>query len=360
MSFRVLGCISPKRGTAAIFNHDLYHEGNTVLHGSKYVLRTELIFRRVDSTNLYRDNFKNSKEYLEIKRLIDESDELEKQGKIKESTEKYMLAHELQVNISHSIKSKPKKLSHLEKLLPEEIFALIFSFLRPWEICQNILHINSTINSYARNELLWKKLYESNWPTHTQAIVTRPSNIYMSYYNSYKSVPAEKLEPCICTENQLISKYQSFSIYGEKDWYHAFITRSNMESFFCPVILAPGIHYYRYGLANENSFFASRSLCLIPSYGHFSFVGYGYDDLIFGDKVKMRSLGKEKPLFRKDGSIVSMENFAYLINQLYDEDLSVSYEEHPLMICVPPSWTEKEKIELKEYLVGESLSFVVD
>ncbi|KAG2387655.1 hypothetical protein C9374_001249 [Naegleria lovaniensis] len=350
MSFRTLGCIAPKRGTAAIFNHDLYHEGNTVLNGSKYVLRTELIFRRVDSTNIYRDNFKTSKEFLKVKKLIDESDELEKQGKIKESTEKYLIGHELQVEFSHSIKSKPKKLSSLEKCLPEEIFALIFSFLRPYEICQTILHINSTINSYARNELLWKKLYENNWPTQDHAITTRPSNTYSNFYG-HNSVTTETIELCVCTENQLISKLQSLSISDEKDWYHAFITRSNMESFFCPVILAPGTYYYRYGLANENSFFASRSLCLVPSYGHFSFIGYGYDDLIFGDKVKMRRLGKEKPLFRPDGSIESIENFTYLINQIYDEDLSVSYEDHPLMICVPPSWTEEEKNELKEHLL---------
>lgn len=31
---------------AVIFNHDLLHEGDTVLDGVKYIVKTEIIFRR--------------------------------------------------------------------------------------------------------------------------------------------------------------------------------------------------------------------------------------------------------------------------------------------------------------------------
>jgi prolyl 4-hydroxylase len=37
--------IQPKQGTALIFLHDLEHEGSPVTEGTKYVLRTDIMFR---------------------------------------------------------------------------------------------------------------------------------------------------------------------------------------------------------------------------------------------------------------------------------------------------------------------------
>ena len=37
--------IQPKQGTALIFLHDLEHSGNSVKHGIKYVLRTDIMFK---------------------------------------------------------------------------------------------------------------------------------------------------------------------------------------------------------------------------------------------------------------------------------------------------------------------------
>ena len=38
----------PKTGTALIFNHDTLHEGRPVTMGTKYIIRTEIMYRRVD------------------------------------------------------------------------------------------------------------------------------------------------------------------------------------------------------------------------------------------------------------------------------------------------------------------------
>ncbi|MCP3061274.1 2OG-Fe(II) oxygenase [Myxococcus sp. K38C18041901] len=38
--------VAPRRGMALVFNHHLYHEGATVTGGLKYVLRTDLMYRR--------------------------------------------------------------------------------------------------------------------------------------------------------------------------------------------------------------------------------------------------------------------------------------------------------------------------
>ena len=44
--------VSPKAGTALIFNHDTLHEGLPVTEGVKYIIRTEIMYRRVDSEML--------------------------------------------------------------------------------------------------------------------------------------------------------------------------------------------------------------------------------------------------------------------------------------------------------------------
>jgi hypothetical protein len=36
--------ITPKRGLALIFNHDVMHEGEMVISGTKYIMRTEIVF----------------------------------------------------------------------------------------------------------------------------------------------------------------------------------------------------------------------------------------------------------------------------------------------------------------------------
>ena len=44
--------VIPKAGTALIFNHDTLHEGLPVMEGVKYIIRTEIMYRRVDSEML--------------------------------------------------------------------------------------------------------------------------------------------------------------------------------------------------------------------------------------------------------------------------------------------------------------------
>jgi hypothetical protein len=41
--------ISPKQGLGLIFNHDVVHEGEQVTFGVKYILRTDIMFERVEN-----------------------------------------------------------------------------------------------------------------------------------------------------------------------------------------------------------------------------------------------------------------------------------------------------------------------
>ena len=102
--FKQLARIQPNIGSVAIFNHDLYHAGERVNYGFKYVMRTELVFKRVDQESIYRMHYRNSEEFQKVKRLIDDSHELEKKGSLTESTIKYVQAMDMQRSMSHSLK----------------------------------------------------------------------------------------------------------------------------------------------------------------------------------------------------------------------------------------------------------------
>ncbi len=46
-AFRNIGTVKPKKGTALVFRHRLRHEGKELISGVKYVLRTDVMYRRV-------------------------------------------------------------------------------------------------------------------------------------------------------------------------------------------------------------------------------------------------------------------------------------------------------------------------
>jgi len=59
--------ITPRRGTALIFNHDSLHEGEAVTKGMKYILRTEIMFQRVDTDSIVdKDAYLHNPNYLKV------------------------------------------------------------------------------------------------------------------------------------------------------------------------------------------------------------------------------------------------------------------------------------------------------
>ncbi len=42
--------LTPRTGAAAIFDHDRWHDGEEVTHGDKYIMRTDVMYERVDAT----------------------------------------------------------------------------------------------------------------------------------------------------------------------------------------------------------------------------------------------------------------------------------------------------------------------
>ncbi len=70
--------VIPRTGTALIFNHDTLHEGQPVIKGTKYIIRTEIMYRRVDR-EMFPDPlaYEKDENYLKTLALYRKSWELE-------------------------------------------------------------------------------------------------------------------------------------------------------------------------------------------------------------------------------------------------------------------------------------------
>ena len=71
--------VQPRCGSALIFNHDTLHEGKPVTKRSKYIVRTEIMYRRVD-TEMLPDPaaYQKDENYIKTLALYRKSWQLEK------------------------------------------------------------------------------------------------------------------------------------------------------------------------------------------------------------------------------------------------------------------------------------------
>ena len=75
----VVCSVTPRTGTALIFNHDTLHEGEPVTMGTKYIIRTEIMYRRIDTEMLPNPGaYQRDGNYIKTLTLYQKSWELEK------------------------------------------------------------------------------------------------------------------------------------------------------------------------------------------------------------------------------------------------------------------------------------------
>ena len=98
--------IRPSKGTAVIFNHDVWHEGCKVISGTKYILRTDIMFRRVEH-GIESENVLTNPLFHQCEDLYQKSIELQKKGDPKGSTLAYLEALTIQAKLS-SIDTKKR------------------------------------------------------------------------------------------------------------------------------------------------------------------------------------------------------------------------------------------------------------
>ncbi|EFC40555.1 predicted protein [Naegleria gruberi] len=356
--FKKLASIKPTEGSVAIFNHDLYHDGQKLYYGSKYVVRSEIIFKRIDKDSIYRMDYRNSEEFKRVKNLIDDSYELERQGNLTQSTIKYIQAMDLQTSLSHSIQRKSnRKLSFIEENLPEEVFVHIFNYLTDEEVCTSVIPINSEINSIARNETMWEQRFSKKWGSETMEKSILDRVIRYEYDENYEPTNEEKIE-FHSKENEIINLLQK----DTHDWYNAFSCRSNMEKSFNAVLLDLGQHTYKYGLASNNAYWRSMTAVGEPNHPHFYLPSYGFDDVITGDRFVQAQYHCRLNKFFNSKGVPKKKLLKIFLYQLYKEDLRVNLQEHPLLMAVPPHWDKEylKKVEQVAFSLGIPAVHFVD
>lgn len=70
------------------------HEGEKITQGFKYIVRSDIMFRRLNGNLLKdKDKFKKDPNFIKAMKLYDESILLQKQGNPSLSTKKYLVIH---------------------------------------------------------------------------------------------------------------------------------------------------------------------------------------------------------------------------------------------------------------------------
>ena len=77
-----------KRGSAIIFNHDVIHCGKPIISGTKYIIRTDIIFDRVSDSPDF-NSWKKNPYFLQAIEYYREANVQEMKGNIKLSSELY-------------------------------------------------------------------------------------------------------------------------------------------------------------------------------------------------------------------------------------------------------------------------------
>lgn len=87
--------VVPEAGLALIFPHELLHEGDRLLSGVKYLMRSDVMYRRHTSTPSGAPSTAGSEVYLKAVNMYQEAALLERAGKSMEAMELYRKAFKL-------------------------------------------------------------------------------------------------------------------------------------------------------------------------------------------------------------------------------------------------------------------------
>jgi hypothetical protein len=159
---KTIACVTPSTGNCLIFPHDALHQSRPVYCGVKYILRTEIIFQRVD-THLQENPmaFQDDPKYIKFLKLYHKSQESLEVGNPGEFFDLYYQALKLQLEAQR--KSQLPRVTNLSKrTFPEETWLHVLSYLGPWNLVQ-LLPVSKDMYDLAIDGQLWKPLYENRW-----------------------------------------------------------------------------------------------------------------------------------------------------------------------------------------------------
>ncbi|KAL5486937.1 hypothetical protein EMCRGX_G019478 [Ephydatia muelleri] len=180
---KVICSVSPKAGTAVIFNHDTLHEGQPVTQGTKYIIRTEIMFRRVDTEMLPNPtSYQENENYLKTVALYTKSWELEQAGDIQGFTDTYLEGLALQCQEQRTV-SKDTVEIHCQAL-PYDVYMRIFSYLSVKDLGY-AMAVSKMWYTMCMDGQLWYNLYRKKW-SDGRKLQLDPVPFTKDWYGKYK------------------------------------------------------------------------------------------------------------------------------------------------------------------------------
>lgn len=89
--YQILLDFIPKIGSAIIFDHDTIHKGCPVIKGTKYIIRTDIIFTRTHIPENISYDWQNSENFINAINVLREAQNQEVDGNIEKASELYEL-----------------------------------------------------------------------------------------------------------------------------------------------------------------------------------------------------------------------------------------------------------------------------
>jgi len=148
---------TPKAGKALLFEHSMWHTGVKVQHGTKYILKTEVIFRRTDREfHPASLRYMHDPEYRKARELYDESRKHEKNQNRQNFVDIYKQVLAKQIDASES--------SYVieENILCDTDIRNVLEFLTPKEVMKCMM-LSRQWYIASRNSTYWKTWYLHRW-----------------------------------------------------------------------------------------------------------------------------------------------------------------------------------------------------
>lgn len=348
--------VKPRPGMALIFNHDLEHCGNPVLDGCKYILRTDIMFRRIDQIS--RFNYTFNKEYRKAEDLYKDSIRFQLEGRPRESTNCYLAAMEIHSKYG-SVKKQYITTSNLwSKNIPDVMTSNIVDYLITRDHSGSralamLLKLNKSWQKFIIYCNLWRSMYHKKFWASQSLIYSKSILNDSRWYYYYRS-------RCFAEKN-----FNIFSIYiGYNKTYYWLSGNKVRDSPKVTNNMHQRIHAYNpHGVPplkvnqGEGSFIPSK---ICKCRGHNWGAGSGVDQWIVGNQVLDDPYG-----------FVDTENIRYpwysktsldflstkvIIGWLFNNGFSESMKSgnHPILLAIPYYISDLDRQRITSLLLQNS------
>eukprot|EP00746_Dinoflagellata_sp_MGD_P121307 gnl/MRDRNA2_/MRDRNA2_56516_c0_seq1.p1 gnl/MRDRNA2_/MRDRNA2_56516_c0~~gnl/MRDRNA2_/MRDRNA2_56516_c0_seq1.p1 ORF type:complete len:1062 (-),score=173.32 gnl/MRDRNA2_/MRDRNA2_56516_c0_seq1:174-3071(-) len=332
----------PSIGAATIFTHDIRHQGCEVTVGAKYVLRTDLMFRRVDSLSIERHCcYLSDPKYRHCESLYRESIRLQNESDVQGSTEKYLEALELQAGLASVRYAR----EDANGGLPDSVWHSALKRLEADEAVATAA-VSRRFKRLTLDSSAWLDRYAARW-----CMSPCVMNPYAAWYSLYKfRRAAEECWRVVCFEVGF--RTMRYAMLGGQPAKDPKTGSSNYDhAYSCE----PPIINLRQPVARDSDGIGSIPSVIAPVLGHYWSAANGFKHFYVGDaainqRVRTWSSPSSAPRGAFDSTAKRLPDVE-VFGEIFRWTFAFGFEEpcqpagHPMVIVVPPHLSAAQRAE---------------